>query len=425
MIAFQGILGVLVLILFGYIISEHRDHIRWRVVIAALLIQCLLLLALRYLPFIETLLTALNQVALALQAATQAGTTTVFGFLGGGPLPYQESLAGSSFILAFQALPLVIVMSALSGLLFYWRILPIIISGFAWVLKRTLGVSGAAGFAAAGNVFLGMVEAPVLIHPYLRTLSRSELLLLMSVGMATVAGTVMVLYAGLLADAVPNVMGHILMASLLSAPAAILFAQLFIPDDQAGADGGSVDDNSAEATATDPSGSASSALDAITRGTQTGLALYLNIIAMLLVLVALVALANSLLNFLPHVAEQPLTLQRCLGWLFAPLLWLLGLPWSEAVSGGQLMGIKTVLNEFLAYLELSRLPADALSERSRLILLYALCGFANLGSLGIMTGGLISLVPERRIDILNLAPRSLMAGTCATCLTGALAGLIL
>lgn len=421
MIAFQGILGVLALILFGYFISERRDLIRWRVILSALLIQCLLLLGLRYLPLIETVLAALNQVALALQTATQAGTTTVFGFLGGGPLPYRESLAGSSFILAFQALPLVIVMSALSSLLFYWRILPVIINSFAWMLQRTLGISGAAGFAAAGNIFLGMVEAPVLIRPYLRSLSRAELLLLMSVGMATVAGTVMVLYAGLLATTIPHVMGHILMASVLSAPAAILFASLLLPEADA------CDHTQADSTDGHQHGptDASSALDAVTRGTQTGLALYLNILAMLLVLVALVALANSALGLLPDVAAQPLTLQRCLGWLFAPLLWLMGLPWSEALVGGQLMGVKTVLNEFLAYLELAQLSPQSLSERSRLILLYALCGFANLGSLGIMTGGLISLVPERRTDILALAVRSLLAGTCATCLTGALAGLIL
>ncbi|WP_290582159.1 NupC/NupG family nucleoside CNT transporter [Ketobacter sp.] len=412
----QGLIGIVVLLLIAFICSENRKAIPWKTVAMALLLQCSLAIVFLYLPWFQALLRAINRGALAIQQAAEAGSSMVFGYLGGGPLPFAESYPGASFVLAFKALPIVIVMSALSALLFYWKILPAVIRGAAWLLQRSMNVSGAVGVSTAANVFVGMVEAPLCVRPYIQNMTRSELFILMSAGMATVAGTVMVLYATLLGNLIDNALGHVLVASLVSAPAAILFAVMMIPPAST-----TTANHSAPVTMLSP---ARSSMDAITYGTEEGLKLFLNILALLLVLVSLVTLLNSALSLLPEFAGGAITLQRLLGWLFAPLMWTLGLPWEEAIRGGQLMGMKTVLNEFLAYLELSQMAPGTFSERSTLILIYALCGFANFGSLGIMVGGLSAMAPQRRGDILQLGARSLVSGTLATCLTGALVGLL-
>jgi concentrative nucleoside transporter, CNT family len=258
------------------------------------------------------------------------------------------------------------------------------------------------------------VEAPLFVRPYLTRVSRGELLSMMSCGMATIAGTVMVLYAGILSPVLPDAMGHILIASIISAPAAIVVSRILVPtptDQVTGAD------------MSVPSG-AGSAMEAITNGTMEGVTLLINIIALLVVLVSLVKLVNLFLAWAPAVGGNPLTLQRILGVMMAPLMWVIGIPWSECMTAGSLMGIKTVLNEFLAYFELSRVAADALSPRSRLILTYAMCGFANPGSLGIMIGGLGVMAPERRPEIVQLGIKSIFAGTLATCMTGAVVGML-
>ena len=303
--------------------------------------------------------------------------------------------------------------SALSSLFFYWRIIPWVVNGFSWVLRRVMGIGGVEGVGAAANVFVGMVESPVIVRPYLSNISRSELFTIMACGMATIAGTVMVLYASILQHVVPGIMGHLLVASIISAPAAITVAKLMIPE---------TSDLSKEGVALPRE--ARSAMDAITRGTVAGISLLLNIIAMLIVFVALVYLLNLILAFLPDLFGQPVTFQRLVGYLMAPVTWLIGIPWSEAVTAGSLMGTKTVLNELLAYLDLAALPKGALSERSRLILIYAMCGFANFGSLGIMIGGMGAMAKERRDEIVSLGLRSIVAGTIATCMTGALVGVI-
>jgi len=408
----QSLLGLAAFPALAWLFSDNRRAVRPRVVLAGLALQLLLAALLLKLDYLQVLFLALNRAVLALAEATTAGTSFVFGYLGGGDLPFAEQAGGSSFVLAFQALPLLLVVSALSALLFYWRILPWVVKGFAWLLQRTLGVGGALGLGAAANVFVGMTEAPLLIRPYLRDLTRSELFALMTCGMATIAGTVMVLYATLLSSVLPQVLGHLLIASVLSAPAALTLAQVMVPETSVSTAGSML-----------PSQQASSSMDALTRGTLDGIQLLLNIVAMLVVLVALVHLTNAALGLLPEVAGEGLSLQRLLGWVMAPLVWLMGIPWSEAQTAGGLMGVKTVLNEFLAYLELAGLEPEALSPRSRLILIYAMCGFANLGSLGIMIGGLGSLVPERRGEIVALGMRSILAGTLATCLTGALVGI--
>jgi len=408
----RGLFGLLVLVGAAWLCSENRRRWPVKTVVAGILLQLLLALLLLKLPGSREFFLALNQLFLALDRATAAGTSLVFGYLGGAPLPFAESPAGSSFILGLRALPLVLVMSALSALLFYWRILPLVVRTVSALLQRVLPIGGAVAVSAAANIFVGMVEAPLLIRPYLKALNRSELFTVMTCGMSTVAGTVLVLYAGFLQHVIPDALGHILIASLISAPAAVVIAQLIIPPNGAPTDGGLALPETAD-----------SAMDAITQGTREGLKLWLNILAMLIVLVALVSLANELLGLLPTVAGQTITLQRLLGWLLAPVAWVIGIPWNEAATAGGLLGTKVILNELLAYLDLANLPAGALSERSRLIIVYALCGFANFGSLGIMIGGMCTMVPERRGEIVGMGLKSILAGLLATCMTGAVIGM--
>ena len=397
----------------AWLFSEGRKNINFRTLIAGLLLQvCLALLLLKF-PGSQEVFLWLNKGVRAIEDSTQAGTGFVFGYLGGGPLPFDVKNPAFSYVLAFRGLPLVLVISALTSLFFYWRIIPLVVNGFAWILRRIMGIGGVEGLGAAANVFIGMVEAPLFVRPYLSKISRSELFTIMVCGMATIAGTVMVLYASILQPVVPGIMGHLLVASIVSAPAAITISKLMVPQ---------TSDSSGEALAI-PRG-AQSAMDAITHGVLGGIKLLINIIAMLVVFVALVHLANLILAFLPEISNKPITFQRLVGYLMAPIAWLMGIPGPEVVTAGGLMGIKTVLNELLAYINLAELPQGALCERSRLIMIYAMCGFANFGSLGIMIGGLGSMAPERRDEIVGLGLKSIVAGTIATCMTGALVGMI-
>ena len=410
----QPLLGLVLIVALAWALSEDRRAVRPRLIVGGIGLQLLLALLLLKLPPAKQAFLALNDLVLALQRATQAGTELVFGFLGGGAAPFETLYPENSFVLAFRALPLLLVISALSALLFFWRVLPVVVRGFAWLLRHTLGTGGPLGLSAAANVFVGMTEAPLLIRPYLAGLSRGALFGVMTCGMATVAGTVMVLYASILGTAIPDALGHILTASLISAPAALMIASILVPE-------------TADLDA-DPAPIASEArgaIDAITRGTLDAIPLWLNILAMLVVMVALVEIANQILGLLPAVAGETLTAQRILGWLMAPLVWLIGIPWSEATAAGALMGIKTVLNELVAYLELAAMPEGTLSERSEIIMTYALCGFANFGSLGIMIGGLGAMAPERRPEIVALGMKSILAGTLATLMTGAVVGLLI
>jgi CNT family concentrative nucleoside transporter len=350
---------------------------------------------------------------LTLDSATRAGTSFVFGYLGGAAPPFMLQDPGANFVLAFQSLPLVLVIGALSSLLFYWKVLPYIVQAFSFVLRKTMNIGGALGLGASTTIFLGMVESPLVIKPYLKNLTRSELFSLMTVGMACVAGTVMILYATVLSAVIPNALGHILVASFIHVAAAITIARIMVPE-------------TGEETAGTlmPARSATSSMDAIVKGTSDGLHLLLNIIAMLIVMVALVQLVNVLMGLLPNFMGQPLTLQRILGFIMSPVVWLFGIPWREAQTAGSLMGTKTILNELLAFLQMAQLPAGALDPRSRLIMTYALTSFANLGSLGILIGGLGSLAPERRDEVVSLGMNAVVAGTLATCMTGAVVGIL-
>ena len=414
--ALQSALGLLALTGIAWALSEDRRLFSWRLIATGLGLQILIALVLTKLPFARDALIALNGLVDALMSATNAGTSFVFGYVGGGPAPFDVANPQNAFVLGFQAIPLVLVISALSALLWYWRILPWVTQIFALALRKSFNLGGAVGFGTAANVFLGMVEAPLLVRPYMARLTRSELFVLMTVGLATVAGTVIVLYAFVLSSILEGAMGQVLTASLISLPAAVLVAKLMVP--------GKAGEVATDGEVAPGDLGYQSSMDAITRGTLDGLALFLNIIAMLLVLVALVALANILLGLLPDLFGAPLTMQRLFGWVFAPLVWLMGIPWSEAATAGQLMGTKTVLNEFIAYIDLTKPPVEDLSERSRLIMVYGLCGFANFGSVGIMIGGLSAIVPERRDEITALAMKALVGGTLAAAMTGAVIGMI-
>jgi concentrative nucleoside transporter, CNT family len=413
MYALQSLFGIAAMLALCWAISENRREIPWRMVATGIALAALLAAALLKIPPLAHGLASLNGVMTALETALAAGTAFVFGHLGGGVAPYTVTDPAASFVLAFRALPLVLIIAALSAVLFHWGVMPLIVRAFAWGLRRTMGLGGAVGVSAAANVFVGMVEAPLVIAPYLGRLSRGELFIVMNCGMATIAGTVLVLYASFLGPVVPNALGHLLVASIVATPVAIAVAAVLVPPQLT------------EASAVTFERQDASTMAAITRGTLEGLQLLLNIVAMLIVFVALVALANGVLGSLPAVSGAPLTLERLFGWIFAPLAWLVGVPATEALTAGKLLGQKTVLNEFIAYIEMAKMGPNELSPRSALLMTYALAGFANFGSLGIMLGGLDALLPrERRAQLATLGLKSILAGLLSTCITAALVGLL-
>ena len=422
MVTLQALFGLVVFIGIAVLFSEQRRMLNWQLLAAGLGLQFLVAFVMFRFELLQALLNALNQVVVAIADATETGSLFLFGYLGGDPsnvaYPFSIDNPEATVILAFRILPLILIFTVLSAILWHFRILPLIVRGFSVVLRRAMGVSGAVGFSAAANIFIGMVESPALIRPYIKGLTRSELFVVMSCGMATIAGTVMVLYSVILGEVIDNALGHILTASVISAPAAIMLALIMVPaapkDSEKIAGGDAVD------ISTDYH----NVMDAIVRGTSDGLKLMVNVGAMLLVFIALVALFNSALLLVPYSSNDPLTLQTILGWMFAPLVWLMGIPWQEAQLAGTLMGIKTALNELLAFLALVDLPAESLSDKSTIIMTYALCGFANFGSLGIMIAGLTGMCSERTREIVALAPKSLISGTLATCMTGTIAGLL-
>jgi concentrative nucleoside transporter, CNT family len=412
-LAVQSMFGFFILFLLAWAMSENRKAVVWRTVWGAIALQVVLFVLMFKFPWFKEISAALNNVLGGLAAATSEGTKLVFGYLGGGDLPFKLEEGKSPFIFATQALPLIIVVSALSSLLFYWKILPLVVRGCSWVLQRTIGVGGAIGVSTAANIFLGTVEAPLVIKPYLAKLSRGELFITMSAGMAGIAGTVMVLYGIILKPIAPDAIGHVLIVSFVSAPAAIAFSALMVPHQGAVTDGSIAHGLNMSST-----------MDAVTQGTIDGVQIFINVVAMLLVLTALIAIGNQVLGLLPNVGGKAITLQGIFGWLMSPIVWLTGIPWSEAQTAGELMGTKTVLNEFIAYIDMTKLAPGALSERSRVIMIYALCGFANFASLGIIIGGMGTMCPERRPEIIDLGYKSLIAGTLATLSCGALVGII-
>jgi CNT family concentrative nucleoside transporter len=409
---FQSLLGILVILALAWLVSENRRAFPFRTVIVGVAMQIALALLLLKVPVARDGLFALNGVVTALTNATKAGTSFVFGFIGGGAPPFAVTNPSGMVSFAFGVLPLIIVISALSALLWHWRILAIIVKGIAFVLKRLLGIGGAVGLGGAATVFLGNVEGLLVIRPYLGKLNRAELFIMFTVGMSVVAGTVFVLYATILTPVLPGALGHILIASVMSLFGAIVVARIMIPGE------------AATDTAVESEMRYRSSMDAVSHGTEVGLKIYWQIIAMLIVVVALVALANAILANVPPVWGAPLTLQRAFGWLFAPVVWLYGVPWNEAVTAGSLLGTKTILNELIAYINLAAMPAGSLDPRATLIMVYAMCGFANFSSVGIVIAGMSALEPDRRDLVVPLVMRSLLAGTMASGLTGSIIGLL-
>ena len=399
----HALAGMAGLVAIAWLIGENRRAVPWRAVIAGIGLELVLAVVFLKIEMVKRAFFALNDALLVLERATQAGTSLVFGYLGGAPTPFQITAPEATFVLAFRALPLVLVISALSALLFYWGVLQAVVRAISWLLRKSMGVGGVVGLSTAANVFVGMVEAPLLVRPYLARVSRGELFAIMAAGMASIAGTVLFLYASILGQVLPDAVAHLLIASILSAPAALAISFLMVPP-RGEATGGELELRS----------EASGSMDAITRGTLDGAQLLLNIVAMLIVFVALVALVNLVI--------APYSLQGLLGVVLAPLAWLAGVPWAESQSAGALLGTKTVLNELVAYIDLSK---AGLSERTRLLMTYALCGFANFGSLGIMIGGLGTMCPERRAEVVALGMKSIVAGTLATCFTAASVALLL
>jgi CNT family concentrative nucleoside transporter len=414
----QSLIGLLAIPLIAWGLSERRGAIKparlVRIVMAGIGLQVLIAGVMLNIPAARAAFDGAAGLVGALQAATSAGMRLVFGYLAGGPAPFETVRPETSFILAFQALPLILVISALAKLLYHWGILQRVVAAIGWVLQRSLGVTGPVGTSAAANVFVGMVEAPLLVRPYLATMSRGGLFATMTIGMAGVAGTVLAIYATLLEPTLPGAAGHLIVASVISVPAGLMLAELMVPD--------GAPDKTAVASDIILDDPPRSSMDAIAQGTREGIELLVNVTAMLIVIVALVALANQLLGFVTSPLGVKLTFEQMLGWAFAPLAWLIGIPGPECVQAGSLLGVKTVLNELVAYLQLGQLPPGALSDRSRLILTYALCGFANFGSLGIMIGGMVAMVPARRAEIVSLGAKTIVSGTLATLMTAAVVG---
>jgi CNT family concentrative nucleoside transporter len=398
----HAVAGMIGLVAIAWALGEDRRGIPWRAVLAGIALELVLAVVFLKIPMVKSAFISLNDALLVLERATEAGTSLVFGYLGGAATPFAVTAPEATFVLAFRALPIVLVISALSALLFYWRVLPAVVRAISWLLRRSMGVGGVVGLSTAANVFVGMVEAPLFVRPYLARVSRGELFALMVAGMASIAGTVLFLYASILGPVLPDAVAHLLIASILSAPAALAISFVMVPP-RGEATSGDLDLRS-EATG---------AMDAITRGTLDGAQLLINIVAMLVVFVALVALVNLVI--------APYSLQGLLGAVLAPLAWLCGVPWTEAQSAGALLGTKTVLNELVAYIDLTK---AGLSDKSRVLMTYALCGFANFGSLGIMIGGLGTMCPERRSEVVALGFKSIVAGTLATCFTAASVALI-
>lgn len=412
----QGFLGIAGILLVAWLFSESKRHMRPVQIGLGIALQVVLTVLLLKVPFLKNWVQAANDVVGTIEKATGSATAFMFGYLAGGDTPFQSINPSANFIVAFRVLPLVLVMSALSSLLFYWKVLPLVVRGMAFVLSRTLKISGASGLAAAADVFLGIAEAPLFVRPYLPKMTRTELFMVMACGMASVAGTVMVLYASVLGPVIPDAIGHILVASVISIPAALVLAQIMIPERS---------ESALQGEAWRVEKTADSSMDAIVKGTLDGVQMLINIIALIIVIFALVHLVNGALGSIGEIGGSPLSLERMLSYILRPFMWLMGVPAADLETASKLMATKILMNEFVAYLDMAKLPAGALSAKTRIIMTYGMCGFANLASLGILMGTLNSIIPERRKEVLGLGFRSLVAGNLATMMTGTLAGMIL
>ena len=410
----QSLIGIVVLILIALPFSESIQEIKVKFIFYALLIQTSLAFILLEIPFISSFFDVMSIAVESLRLSAIEGSSFVFGYLGGGEAPFEVSNNQNLPIFAFTFLPMLIFLSALSALLWHWKILPFLIKLLAKLFEKPLDAKGPIGLAATANIFLGQLEAPLLIKPYLNKMNQRDLLIIMTVGMSTIAGSVMVLYITWLDDKFSGVIGHFLTASILSVPAAIMFSNILIPSAQ-----------TELKTAKEDLKMYESSMDAISVGTKDGLNMFLSVIASLIVFLSLVALADFMLGIIPNVYGEPLSLQRIAAFIFAPIAWLMGIPFSEIIPAGNLLGTKTIFNELIAFNDLRDLDTNILSERSQLIMLYGICGFANISSVGILLGGLSAICPDIRGTLLKIAFRALFAATLASCLTGTVVSLFI
>ena len=411
----QGLIGISAILLIAWGLSEQRKAFPgWRWVGGALLLQILIALVIVRVPFVWDVIMLANYAVMAIEKATLVGSNYMFGYTGGGEMPFVlKEGAAPPLIIAFQILPLVIVFSALAALLWHWKILSIIVRGLSWAMQKTMGVSGVVGLSAGANIFLGVVEAPLVVRAYFEKMSRSELFMVMVLAMSTISGAILILYAQTLSKTVPDAVGHMISASLIVLPASILIARLMVPGE-----------GDTQMDPGDTSLKYESSIDAVITGTMDGVQLFLAVIGIIIVVFALVALVDQMLTVLPLVDGDPLTLRRMFGWLFAPLMWAIGVPWNEAGAAGGLMGTKAILNEYVAYLDMAALADGTLGPRSKLIVTYALCGFANLASVGLLVSTIGTLCPARRAEAASLGMKSWVAGNLASAMTGAMIGLV-
>ena len=401
--------GFLGLIAIAIPFSDNYKLINFKYIFYGILAQIILGLILIKLPLITTAFEYLADGVTVLQEGTQRGAQFLFGY----PGPITEGYPGLLSTFAFGILPYIIVLSCLSAMMWYWGVLPFIVNILSKVCQKLFNIGGPIGLGAAANVFLGQVEAPLLIRPYLDKLSNKELLILMTTGMATVAGSVMIALITILQVQFGdiNLIQHFITASVLSVPAAIMYANIMIPSNEV----------------TDFEGSRTpkiykSTMDAITRGTSDGTSIAISIGAILIVFIALVYFANSFLGLIGNQIGLHISIEGILGYVFAPIAWLMGIPWNEAIISGELLGIKTTLNEFVAYGAMANLEEGLLSDRSKLITLYGLCGFANFSSVGILVSGIGAMAPERKGDLIDVSFKALIGATLASCMTGLVVG---
>ena len=419
---FRGVIGIALVLLIAWALSENRSaRPTWLWLGGALLLQLAIALVVTRIPFVWTLVGYANSGVAAIEKATLVGSSYMFGYTGGAPIPFLLKPGESEpVIVAFQILPLIIVFSALAALLWHWGVLKAAVKGLSWAMRKTLGVSGVVGLGGGSSIFLGVVETPLVLKAWFARMSRSDLFSVMVIIMSTISGATLVLYATTLREVVPNAVGHMIVASLISLPAAIVIARLMVPpSDEPEQDEVSEAEQSAE-----PELAYESTMDAIIRGTTDGVQLVLAVIGVIIVIFALVNIVDQILALLPLVEGDPLTLRRVFGWAFAPLMWAIGIPWDQAVSAGSFMGTKAILNEYVAFLDLAAIEPGTLDPRSLVIVTYALSGFANLASVGLIVSTIGALSPQKRSEVASLGMKSWMAGNMASLMTGAVIGIV-
>ena len=403
-------IGFIGLVAIAIPFSNNYKIINYRYILYGIFSQLFLAAILLKLPFVINFFELLGNGVTILQNATVEGASFVFGYPPSDNASVYRSLLET---FAFGVLPYIIVMSCISAILWHWGILPFIVNIISKACQRLFNIGGPVGLGAAANVFIGQVEAPLLIKPYINKLSNKELLILMTAGMATVAGSVMVALISILEVQFENVnlIQHFLTASILSVPAAIMYANIMIPSNEI------TDSNDESAPKV-----YSSTMDAITTGTTQGSNIAVSVGTILIAVIALVYIVNAFLGTVGGYFGLNLSIELLLGYIFAPITWLMGIPWNEAVIAGELLGLKTTLNEFVAYPALANLEQGLLSERSKLITFYSLCGFANFSSVGILISGIGAMVLERKNDLIEVSFKALVAATLASCMTGLVVG---